>query len=108
MAADSAAVLGVVIDVKFCSVVAAGLDGRVAEEQTRRFPTPTSYVDLLDTLERNCRDLLAGIAGRVHGIGVSVPGLVNERLAEIVFCPNLHLLDKKNPARDLAERLGVD
>ncbi|MFM8708217.1 MAG: ROK family transcriptional regulator [Planctomycetia bacterium] len=108
MAADSSAVLGVVIDVKICSVVAAGLDGRVAEEQTRRFPTPTSYVDLLDTLERNCRDLLAGIAGRVHGIGVSVPGLVNERLAEIVFCPNLHLLDKKNPARDLAERLGVD
>jgi predicted NBD/HSP70 family sugar kinase len=108
MATDSAAVLGVVIDAQTCCVVAAGLEGTVSKEQTRRFPTPTSYADLLDTLERHCRDLLAGITGRVHGIGVSVPGLVNERLAEIVFCPNLHLLDKRNPARDLTARLGVE
>jgi predicted NBD/HSP70 family sugar kinase len=107
MAADSAAVLGVVIDARICCVVAAGLDGTVSEEQTRRFATPTTYADLLEALELQCRDLLGGIAGRVHGIGVSVPGLVNERLQEIVFCPNLHLLDKRNPARDLAERLGV-
>jgi N-acetylglucosamine repressor len=89
-------------------VVAAGLDGNVSEEQTRRFATPTSYAELLDALEQQCRELLGGIAGRVHGVGVSVPGLVNERLAEIVFSPNLHLLDKRNPARDLAERLGVE
>ena len=108
MAADSAAVLGVVIDAQTCCVVAAGLDGNVSEEQTRRFATPTSYAELLDALEQKCRKLLDGITGRVHGIGVSVPGLVNERLSEIVFCPNLHLLDKRNPARDLAERLGVE
>lgn len=108
MAANSAAVLGVVIDAQTCCVVAAGLDGSVSEEQTRRFATPTSYAELLDALEQQCRELLGGIAGRVHGVGVSVPGLVNERLAEIVFCPNLHLLDKRNPARDLAERLGVE
>ena len=107
MAADSAAVLGAVIDAQVCCVVAAGLDGTVSEEQTRRFATPASYADLLDALEQQCRVLLEGIAGRVHGIGVSVPGLVNERLQEIVFCPNLHLLDKRNPARDLEERLGV-
>jgi N-acetylglucosamine repressor len=108
MAADSAAVLGVVIDAQTCCIVAAGLDGRVSEKQTRRFTTPRSYAELLDAIEQHCRDLLGGIAGRVHGIGVSVPGLVNERLQEIVFCPNLHLLDKRNPARDLADRLGVD
>ena len=108
MAANSAAVLGVVIDAQTCCVVAAGLDGSVSEEQTRRFATPTSYAELLDALEQQCRELLDGIAGRVHGVGVSVPGLVNERLAEIVFSPNLHLLDKRNPARDLAERLGVE
>ncbi len=108
MAADSAAVLGVVIDVQTCCVVAAGLDGHVSEQQTRRLATPKTYVELLDAIEQQCRDLLGGITGRVHGIGVSVPGLVNERLQEIVFCPNLHLLDKRNPARDLADRLGVD
>ena len=36
-----------------------------------------------------------------------MPGLVNERLREIVFSPNLHLLDKHNPAYDLETRLGV-
>jgi N-acetylglucosamine repressor len=108
MAADSAAVLGVVIDVQTCCVVAAGLDGHVSEQQTRRLATPKTYVELLDAIEQQCRALLGGITGRVHGIGVSVPGLVNERLQEIVFCPNLHLLDKRNPARDLADRLGVD
>ena len=107
MAADSAAVLGVVIDAHTCAVVAAGLDGRVSEPQTRRFATPRGYGPLLDAIEERCRDLLAGVTGRVHGIGVSVPGLVNERLGRIVFCPNLHLLDQRNPAHDLAQRLGV-
>jgi N-acetylglucosamine repressor len=107
MAAESAAVLGVVIDARVCCVVAAGLDGIVSEPQTRRLATPTTYAELLDSLEQQCRHLLAGITGRLHGIGVSVPGLVNERLPEIVFSPNLHLLDKRNPARDLADRLGV-
>ena len=108
MAADTAAVLGVVIDAQVSCVVAAGLDGRVSERQTRRFATPATYAALLDALERECRTLLATVPGRMHGVGVSVPGLVNERLREIVFCPNLHLLDKRNPARDLAGRLGVD
>ena len=39
MAAESAAVLGVVIDAEACCVVAAGLDGKVSEAQTRRFAT---------------------------------------------------------------------
>jgi N-acetylglucosamine repressor len=107
MAADSAAVLGVVIDAHVTCVVAAGLDGRVTEEQTRRFATPDTYAALLDALVERCQGLLAAATGRPHGIGVSVPGLVNERLREIVFCPNLHILDRHNPARDLEERLGV-
>ena len=107
MAADSAAVLGVVIDAHVTCVVAAGLDGRVTEEQTRRFATPETYSALLDALVERCQGLLASTTGRPHGIGVSVPGLVNERLREIVFCPNLHILDRHNPARDLEERLGV-
>ena len=107
MAAESAAVLGIVIDAQVCCIAAAGLDGKVTEEQTRRLPTPDTYGALLTALEAQCRGLLGGVTGRVHGIGVSVPGLVNERLEEIVFSPNLHLLDKRYPASDLAERLGI-
>jgi predicted NBD/HSP70 family sugar kinase len=107
MAAETAAVLGVVIDAATCCVVATGLDGRVTEEKTRRFPTPATYARLLEMLARECRVLLEGMTATPLGIGISVPGLVNERLEEIVFSPNLHVLDKRNPARDLEARLGV-
>jgi predicted NBD/HSP70 family sugar kinase len=107
MAADSATVLGVVIDATNCSIVATGLDGRVSDDKTRRFPTPANYAGLLNLLTRECRGLLADSTATLHGMGVSVPGLVNERLEEIVFSPNLHILDKRNPARDLEQRLGV-
>jgi predicted NBD/HSP70 family sugar kinase len=107
MAADTAAVLGVVIDATTCCVVVTGLDGKVREDKTRRFATPASYERLLDQIAGECRDLLDATAAPPLGIGVSVPGLVNERLEEVVFSPNLHLLDKRNPARDLEGRLGV-
>jgi N-acetylglucosamine repressor len=107
MAADSAAVLGVVIDVGTCCVVATGLEGTVTEERTARFPTPASYAALLDAVEAACRGVIQRCDAAIHGVGVSVPGLVNDRLQEIVFSPNLHLLDKHNPARDLELRLGL-
>jgi N-acetylglucosamine repressor len=107
MARESAAVLGVVIDAATCSVVATGLDAVVTEARTIRFPTPAGYPALLDAVESACRTLSSGTEAVIRGVGVSVPGLVNERLREIVFSPNLHLLDRHNPARDLEERLGV-
>lgn len=36
-----------------------------------------------------------------------MPGLVNDRLGEIVMSPNLHMLDTRNPSRDLEKQLGV-
>ena len=108
LATESAVVLGVVIDVENCSVTATGLDGRVAEPHTSRFATPTDYLDLLDAIEASGRALVGESLDRLQGVGVSVPGLVNDRLGEIVFSPNLHLLDKRNPARDLADRLGCE
>ena len=107
MASHSGAVLGVVIDTQTCCSVAAGLEGTVTEEQTRRISTPDDYTTLIDMIERDCRSLIAGIPGKLHGIGLSVPGLINDRLGEIIFSPNLHLLDKRNPARDLEQRLGI-
>jgi len=107
MATETAAVLGVVIDASTCCVVATGLDGMIREKCTRRFETPATYPALLNQLARACRDLRDHSSARLLGVGVSVPGLVNERLGEIVLSPNLHLLDKQNPARDLEKRLGV-
>lgn len=108
LATASAVVLGVVIDVGNCSMAMTGLDGRVTENLTSRFATPTDYPALLDAIEAQVRAFVGNSFDRLRGIGVSVPGLVNDRLGEIVFSPNLHLLDKRNPARDLADRLGCE
>jgi N-acetylglucosamine repressor len=89
-------------------VTQTGLDGQVAEEQTLRFQTPDTYERLLDELEQRCRTLLSNTNAKPRGVGVSVPGLVSERLEQVVFCPNLHLLDHRNPARDLETRLGIE
>jgi N-acetylglucosamine repressor len=107
MAAASAVILGVVIDATTCCVVATGLDGRVEESRTLRFTTPVTYKSLIDSIETHCRVLLQDTDRTMHAIGVSVPGLVNERLREIVFSPNLRLLDKRNPAIDLEQRMGA-
>ena len=107
MAVDTATVLGVVIDAETCCVAATGLDGLVTEARTRRFPTPATYGRLSERIARECRALLDASSATPLGVGVSVPGLVNERLKEVVLSPNLHILDKRNPALDLELRLGV-
>lgn len=107
MARESAHVLGVVIDAGTCCVVSTGLDGAVTEERTLRFATGCEYPVLLDAIESACRTLMGGCGSVVRGVGVSVPGLLNGRRQEIVFSPNLHLLDRQRPAHDLERRLGV-
>lgn len=104
LASRATEVIGIVIDARRCTIVPAGLDGRHVESTAVRFPTPGSYAELLTMLERFCRD--AGSAA-ARGIGISVPGLVSNRLDEVVFSPNIHLLDRQTPARDLERRLGV-
>jgi len=107
LATRSATVFGVVLDTDRCTVVTAGLDGRHAEEGTIRFPTPASYDELLATLEQICRGTIAAQPDTVRGLGISVPGLVNAKLEQIAFSPNLHILDQRSPARDLQSRLGI-
>lgn len=59
MATNSSAVIGVVIDADTCCVTVTGLDGRVTEERTLRFPTPDDYSVLIDRLEDRCHTLLS-------------------------------------------------
>jgi len=115
LASRSALVIGIVLDAGHCTVVPAGLDGCHAEDRTIRFSTPLTYAELLATLERisleiaaDSRESLSDLSpGNLRGIGISVPGLVNDRLDRVVFSPNLHMLDGQTPARDLERRLNT-
>jgi predicted NBD/HSP70 family sugar kinase len=107
MASATALVLGVLVDADRCTVVVAGLDGRIDDSRTRHVATPATYEALIEALDRECRMALTGLAGAPQGIGVVVDGLINDRAQQIVCCANLHILDRRNPARDLESRIGV-
>jgi N-acetylglucosamine repressor len=107
MASATALVLGVLVDADRCTIVVAGLDGRIDDVRTRHIATPATYEDLIEALDRECRVALAGLAGAPQGIGVVVDGLINDRAQQIACCANLHILDRRNPARDLESRIGV-
>lgn len=98
-------ILGVVIDISECRIVAAGLDGKVDFEEVRYFPTVHSdYEAFLDSICNQVNSYLANGDIKYAGIGVSVPGLIDcDGIIEMA--PNLHLLDGKSLEGDLTARL---
>ncbi len=106
LATTTAQVLGIAIDAGHCEVLAANLTG-TPHGAVRIVPTPTGYSDLLTALESTARELMARPGVRTLGVGVSLPGLVDDRHGRGVLSPNVPITDGHAPAVDLAERLGV-
>ena len=107
MATTSAMIVGVLIDVRRCTVVVAGMDGRIADDHTRRFATPDNYAALLAAIETECRQVLSESPGTAHGVGVVVNALITTQEHRVASCANLHILDGHTPAHDLESRIDV-
>jgi predicted NBD/HSP70 family sugar kinase len=107
LAVERAQVLGVEIDAEGCRVTAAGLDGVPRPGAVRELPTPATYPALIDALTAACGEL-ARPGVTTLSVGVSLPGLIDDRLGRGVLSPNLPMTDGRTPARDLGERLGLD
>ena len=108
LATAAARVIGVVLDAHHCTLVSAGLDGKLHPDSTRSVPTPGTYAALIDSLEEAANSLIASEEIATLGIGISVPGLINRRSGRCVFSPNLHLTNGRSPADDLGDRLGLE
>ena len=108
LATTQSGVLGAVIDVHECTVLATGLDGKIDEKKQITFPTPETYDTLITKLTAQLLKLRpAGRKQPCFGVGISVPGLINATENRVVFSPNLHYTDARHPGRDLAERLKL-
>lgn len=107
LASDKTQVIGVVLEPQRCSVAAAGLDGTLSLEE-EQFATPGTYQALLAEITDRIAVLTRRGADRTLGIGISAPCLVNTRLQESVFASNMHIIDGRSPAKDLAKQLGID
>lgn len=108
LAVETAQVVGLVLDATLCRVVCAGLDGKIHAKQTRTFPTPETYAELIDLAETSLRALLDAPGVTTLGIGISIPGLVDANLQQGLLSPNLPITDGHTPGKDLQKRLGVE
>ncbi len=106
LATASVQVLGIVIDAVRCEVVSAGLDGLLHPEG-ESFPTPTTYPKLIDALAMQCETLMRRDTITTLGLGVSLPGLIDDRQGRGVLSPNLSITNGQRPASDLEEQLGL-
>jgi N-acetylglucosamine repressor len=108
LATSSVAVLGAVVQPERCEVVCAGLDGEIHEPHLRVFPTPTTYSELIKAFVKNCRHVIQEERKTVLGLGISIPGLLNQRTKRTLVSPNLHQTDNHQLGEDLAGELKLE
>jgi predicted NBD/HSP70 family sugar kinase len=108
LASENTQVIGIALEPQRCSIVSAGFDGSLHQDDVEEFATPGTYQGLLDAMAERCASLARKGAANTLGIGISAPSLVNARLQESVFASNMHIIDGRSPAKDLAKQLGIE
>ena len=103
----SVQVLGATIDVRRCSVLCSGLDGRVEPGNVLEFPTPSTYPKLINALAEGSHQLMRRPVTTL-GLGVSTPGEIDFVKQRVLLSPNLHITDGQSPALDLRRKLGLE
>ncbi|MEX2607333.1 MAG: ROK family transcriptional regulator, partial [Kiritimatiellia bacterium] len=107
LAREKVQFLGLVIDIEQSRVVSAGLDGDIEPERKLVFKTPRTYAGLISTASRYLKRIAALKEGAaVLGVGISIPGLIDQSEGRQVFSPNLHFMDGRHPARDIEKATG--
>jgi predicted NBD/HSP70 family sugar kinase len=106
LATETAQVVGVVIDREHCTVLSAGLDGRL-NNGVAKVVTPQSYDEILTTLVEKCSGLIDRPEMKTLGLAVSISGLVDSRSGTAILSPNVPITNGRSPAADLQERLNI-
>ncbi len=107
LAANTSYVLGATIDIGDCRMAAAGFDGMPREKSFSLWKSAESYEELLDQLADQIAAQQAASPGVCRGIGIAVPGLIDESSGRVALSPNLHFLDGKPLGDDLQARTGL-
>lgn len=113
LATETVTVLGLVVGVEQCELVAAGLDGQVdtAHVNTAQrvaFPTPQSYEQLIASAAEQIDQFRSATNTSVLGLGITVPGLLSRRDKRTLISPNLHQTDGRQLGHDLAQATGLE
>jgi predicted NBD/HSP70 family sugar kinase len=107
LARDAAYVVGVVLAPDVCQVVSASLDGTIDDTSIIPIVTPGNYDALIGRLAEAIEQITSKTKAEILGIGISVPGLVDEETGESLFSPNLHVINRRRPSSDLTAMTGI-
>ena len=77
------------------SLAAAGFDGVKRAETVFQFATPKTYDGLLSELVKRVKERKRDRKIATHGIGISLPGLIDYRKQQVLFSANLAMLNGK-------------
>lgn len=103
---DERVIIGVDIRPTQLTVAVSDANGKFTAQET--MPTPADPHLALSQLIERIQRVIRGCAGRkIEGIGISVPGRIDERSNRLVFSPNLKWagLDMRTP---IADATGLD
>jgi N-acetylglucosamine repressor len=107
LSSQKARVIGIALEPQRCAIVSAGLDGTLNADEIDEFATPGTYQGLLDTMAERAAAITRRNGADTLGIGISAPSIINARLQESVFASNMHIIDGRSPAKDLATVMGI-
>ncbi|MCF7848859.1 MAG: ROK family protein [Kiritimatiellales bacterium] len=107
LAADKVCVLASVIDIDETTVAAYSLNGAVNKDSEVTFPTGRSLTGFYDRLAEAMRAARDSDGRKCLLTAVCLPGLIDRRSGNSVFCPNIHWLENTAPAKEIAQRLKL-
>jgi predicted NBD/HSP70 family sugar kinase len=108
LASEDSQVIGVTLSDTECVIASAGLDGVIADDCSRNFPTPPTYESLLAQISKLAKELVLQEEKVTLCLGVSIPGIVDYKEQRAVLSANLPLLNGKFIGRDLQALLDVE
>jgi N-acetylglucosamine repressor len=108
LATSTAQVVGIAVDVETCTIAAAGFDGAKRPDSVASFPTPATYPDLVKTIAARIKFLSDDKRRTTHGVGISLPGLVDYSNQRVLFSANLGFLNNMPLNSDISKATGLD
>ena len=108
LATETVSVLGLVVGVKTCELVSAGLDGLLHNDTVQSFATPARYGDLIKRIVEHVERYAKTTETTVLGLGISMPGLLSRQEQRTLVSPNLHQTDGRQLGHDVEEKLELE
>lgn len=84
--------VGVDLDINYLNVVLMDISGDIVHESSSKMPDLPAFQSVLAKIEQQIENVMAQFsigAEKLYGVGISIPGMVNNDAREIILAPNL-------------------